>query len=143
MLAELALDFVKTLFRLDFPAMDDQPARAFRDPRPEEKNNEAERRTDEKGEPPTGVGGESGGIEYDERSSRPKGGTNPERAIDGKVGPAAIARWYHLLYRGIHSAVFAADPSAGQHPEQTKAFQIPGASGGCGRHEIDTQCDKK
>ncbi len=123
--------------------MDDEPARAFRDPCPEEKNDEAECGTDEKCEPPADVGGETGWIENGERSSGPEGGADPERAVDGKVGPATIAGWDHFLNRGIYRAVFTAYPSPSQHSEQTKAFQIPSEGRGGRRHEVKTQCDKE
>ena len=136
-------DVLDYFFGFRFPAMDDEPARAFRDPGPQEKNHEAECGTNEKGEPPAGVGAEAGGIEKDNRSARPEGGADPERTIDGKVGKAAIAGRNHFLNCGIHRAVFAADPSSRQHPEETKACQIPGERRGGRRNEIKTERDKE
>src|ERR1700680_5019247 len=79
--------------------------------------------------PPADVGIEAGGIQKDDRSGRSQRAADPKRAVDGKVGPATIARRDHFLNRGVHRAVFTAYASPGQHPEQTEAFQIPAKSG--------------
>jgi len=90
--------------------------------------SEAERGTDEKGEPPADIGIEAGWVQNEYRRRRSKRAADPKRAVDGKIGPATIARRDHFLNRRIDRTVFAAYSSAGQHAEQTKTFQIPGKS---------------
>src|ERR1700730_4560629 len=126
--AEPGFDFIDHLFRFLLPSMNDEPAWAFWDPRPQKKNDEAERGTNEKSEPPADVGIEAGRVQNDCRCCRSQRAANPERAVDGKIGPSAIACRDHFLNRRIDCTVFAADSSAGKHPAQTKAFQIPGKS---------------
>src|SRR3984893_13014823 len=128
MQAESGFDVIDHLFRFLLPSVNDEPAWAFWDPRPQKKNNEAERGTDEKSEPPADVGIEVGRVQNEYRCCRSQRAADPERAVDGKIDPSAIARRDHFLNRRIDCTVFAAYSCAGQHAEQTKAFQIPGKS---------------
>ena len=123
--AEPGFDFIDHLFRFLLPSVNDEPAWAFWDPRPEKKNKEAERGTNEKSEPPADVGIEAGRVQNEYRCCRSQRAANPERAVDGKIGPSAIARRDHFLNRRIDRTVFAAYSSAGQNTEQTKTFLNP------------------
>src|SRR5262249_8775459 len=125
MLVESGFDFIHNVFRFLLPPVDDEPAWAFGKPCPEKENDDTEDGTDEKCEPPADVRIEAGGIQKSDRRSSSQRATDPERAVDGKVGPSAIARRDHFLNRRIDRTVFAAYSSASQHSKQTKAFQIP------------------
>src|SRR3981081_2280755 len=54
--AESGFYFIDYFFGFRVPSVNDEPARAFRDPRPQKKNDEAGRGTDEKRKPPADVG---------------------------------------------------------------------------------------
>jgi hypothetical protein len=71
---------------------------------------------------------EAGRVQNEYRCGRSQRAADPERAVDGKIGPSAKARRDHFLNRRIDRTVFAAYSSADQHAKQTKAFQIPGKS---------------
>jgi hypothetical protein len=76
-----------------------QPTRRFGDPHPQQENDEAERRTDEKGDAPSQIRRQQGGIEQNDRGHRTHCGADPEAAVDDEVGPAAVARGNQLLDR--------------------------------------------
>src|SRR3984893_11884716 len=76
--AEFGFDFIDYFFGFRLPSMNDEPARAFRDPRPQKKNGEAERGTDEKCKPPADVGIEGGGVQKDDGSSRSQRAADPK-----------------------------------------------------------------
>ena len=83
------------------------------------------------------------GIEQHDRARGADCGADPEAAVDDEIGPAAIARRHQLLDGRIDGGVFAADPGAGQEPEQHEAPQIPRECGGGGGDQIDRKRDEE
>src|ERR1700730_5107826 len=68
--AESGFDVIDHLFRFLLPSVNDEPAWAFGDPRPQKKNYEAKRGIDEKSEPPADVGIEAGRVQNEYRCGR-------------------------------------------------------------------------
>src|SRR5437764_12357011 len=77
--------------------MDHQPARTFRNPYPHHEHDQAEAGAGEIGEPPAEIGAGDRGIEQDDRARCTDRSTDPETAVDHKVGPAAVARRHKFL----------------------------------------------
>ena len=123
--------------------MDHQPARAFRNPHPHHEHDEAEAGAGEIGEPPAEIGADQRRIEQHDGADRAERGPDPEAAVDDEIGPAAIARRHQFLDRRIDRGVFAADPRAGEEPEQRVASDTPRQRGCGGRREIDRERDEE
>ena len=143
MRAQARFDLAGDLFRLRFPAMDDEPAGAFGNPQAQVKDDQAQCGADEKAEPPADFGVEAGGVEKHDRGPGAERAADPERAAERQIGPAAKARRDHLLDGGIDRAVFAADAGPCEEAEEAKARQIPRKGGGRGSHEIEAQRDEE
>src|ERR1700730_13223640 len=81
--AEPGFDFIDHFFRFLLPSMNDEPAWAFWDPRPQKKKDGRGREHKEKGAPPAVVGMKGGRVKKEYRCCRPQRAANPERAVDG------------------------------------------------------------
>ena len=129
--------------RLLGPAVDHQPARAFRDPHPHHEHHEAKAGAGEIGQPPAEIGTDQRGIEQHDGADGADRRADPEAAVDHQIGPAAIARRHQFLDRRIDRGVFAADAGAGEKPEQRVARDTPRQRGGRGRGEINRKRDEE
>jgi hypothetical protein len=68
---------------------------------------------------------------------------DPETAVDGEIGAAAIARRDQLLDRRVDRRIFTADAGAGEEAEDDEAREIPRRRRRGGGHEIDGERDEK
>src|SRR5579864_5220792 len=120
-----ALDITHDRIGLVGTAVNDQPARAFRNPYPHHEHDEPEDGAGEIGDPPPVIDSEPVRIEQDDRARRAKCGPDPEAAVDDEVGPTTIARRHQFLNGGIDGGVFAADAGSGQEPKQRITRNAP------------------
>src|SRR4030095_6320637 len=81
-------------------AVGHQPAWAFGDPEPHQKNQAGESGTDQKCESPAEIRGDQVWIQQHQRAESGDGGTDPEASIDYEIAPAAYARRNKLLNCG-------------------------------------------
>ena len=137
------LDVIDDFVRLIGPAVDHQPARAFRNPHPHHEHDEAETSAGEIGQPPAEIGADQQRIEQHDCAGRAHRRADPETAVDNEVGPSAITRRHQFLDRRIYRGVFAADAGAGKKPKQRVACDIPGQRGRGRGREIERQRDEK
>src|SRR2546423_5165398 len=95
----LSLHFIKNLLRLGRPAMNEQPARALRNPAPKENHDEPKRRADSESESPAKPDREPTWIEEHDRCRRTHRSPNPVRAVNHQIYPATNARWNQFINR--------------------------------------------
>ncbi len=118
-----------------------QPARAFRNPKSHDQNNESYCCADQERQPPADRRIDECRIEQDERTARAHCRAKPEAAVDEEVGPAAEPCRNKLLDCRIDGSVFAADAGAGEKAERDEAPRIPRQPRGRGRREINDEGD--
>src|SRR5262249_11504743 len=109
-----SLDIVDDRRRVARIAMDHEPARTLRDPEAHDEDDQAESRANEEAQPPANLRIEQRRIQQYGGRRGAERRANPEAAVDGQVGPAAIARRYEFLDRRIDRGVFAHDAGPGQ-----------------------------
>src|ERR1700735_1887040 len=102
-------------------AVNDQPARTFRNPDPHYEHDKAKTGAGQVSKSPTQIDIDPVGIEQHDRTGGAEGGAEPEAAVDHQIGPSAIARRHQFLDRRIDSRVFTADASAGQETKESVA----------------------
>src|SRR6185437_436265 len=134
-------DLVDDAARLADPAVDHEPARAFRDEAAQKQNGEPEHRAGPEGRSPAPVGRQKIRIEKHERAGGAERRADPEAAVDDDVGPAAVARRDEFLDRRVDRGALAADAGAGQEAEQSEAPEIPGQRRGGGGDEVEAERD--
>jgi len=120
-----------------------QPAWAFRQPQPHEEYDERQRSPDQERSAPAMIRREQSRIEQHDGGERAQRRTNPERAVDQEIGPAAHARRDQLLDGRVDGRVFAANAGAGDEAEDEKAREIPRERRGGGRSQVDRQRDEE
>src|SRR4051794_18992641 len=112
------------LGRLDV-TVDGQPARALRDPAPQKKHNEAERRTGLEGNLPPGKPEDRPeAVEHEHRAQRAESRAQPEAAVDDKTRTPAGLRRHELLHRRADCRVLTADA---EPRDETQESQRPEA----------------
>ncbi len=119
--------------------MDHEPARALRNPEAHDEDDQTEGRTDEETQAPADFGIEQRGVQQHRGRRCAERGADPEGAVNGKIGPAAIARRDEFLDSRVDRGVFAADAGPGQKTEQHVARGAPRKRGGGGCEQIDRE----
>lgn len=109
--AKFGLDALERAVGFLDAAMRHQPTRRFRQPRAHQEDDQAERRADEKGDTPSPIRRQQGGIEKNDRGDRSHRGADPEAAVDDKISPAPVARRDQFLNRRIDRGVFPPMPA--------------------------------
>ena len=107
------------------------PARGSRasgdspDPHAHEKDDHAERRAGQEGEPPSELRIDQRRIEQRDRDQSAECRPDPETAVDHQIDMAAVARRDQLLDGRIDGGVFSADAASGEETKQEEGEAVP------------------
>ena len=110
-------------FRL--PPVDREPAGTLGNPHAHEKDDHAERRAGQEGEPPSELRIDQRRIEQRDRDQGAERRADPKAAVDHQVDMAAVARRDQLLDGRIDGGVFSADAASGEETKQEEGEAVP------------------
>ncbi|MNH03441.1 hypothetical protein D3C79_627040 [compost metagenome] len=142
-LVVMALDGGDDAFGLFRLIVNHQPAWAFRYPQAHQQDQQTEYRADAETQPPAQFAAQHRRVEQNYCAHRTQRCTDPERAVDGQVDPAAIARRGEFLDGRIDGGVLTADAGPGEQAKQQKAPQVPGERRGSRCADVQHQRDEE
>jgi len=98
--------------------MDEEPPRTLRQSPADQQDPESENRPDRERQPPSDVLREQRSVEERQRGEPADRRSDPVAAVDREVDAATVPGGDQLIDCRVDRRVLAADPDAGQEPEQ-------------------------
>ena len=119
--------------------MDEEPPRTLRQSPADQQDPESENRPDRERQPPSDVLREQRSVEERQRGEPADRRSDPVAAVDREVDAATVPGGDQLIDCRVDRRVLAADPHAGQEPEQEEVPRRKRKGGRHGGHEIHVE----
>src|SRR5215469_17929328 len=110
--AGMLLDLTHDLLGLLDAAVHQQPARALGNETPHIENCQADERANRESDAPAEIDAEDRWVERDQGRERTERGAEPEAAVNGEIGLAAILGGDEFIDRRVDGRILAADSGA-------------------------------